>query len=309
MGALVPLSDAMPDFATYSAQVFPGPLQTTFWQGKYYGLPLDTNTRVLIYNKTLYNQAGIESPPATVAQFESDMNRVKALGSDVYGFADGGTYAWAIMPWIWSYGGDITDPNMTTSSGYINGQAAVTAVTKWKQWLDSGLLSPNLLGGGIGTADGVGKNLYANILDGPWMTPIFGKQYPDLQYEYALMPAGPAGSISVIGGEDLTVFQAGQHQAEAIEFARFMLSADAQLEMGKAGQVPVLSSLTGDPSLPPYFSVFMQQLQTARARLPHPRWAKMDSAITDAVQAALRGADVQTALDSAADQINVLLAG
>src|SRR5713226_9242403 len=124
------------------------------------------------------------------------------------------------------------------------------------------------------------------------------------------MPAGPAGAISVVGGEDITVFQASSHQAEAIEFARFMLSPDAQLEMGKVGQVPVLNSLVGNLDLPPYFSVFMRQLQTARARLPHPRWSKMDAAITDAVQNAIRGTmGVQEALDQAADQINAVLAG
>ena len=31
------------------------------------------------------------------------------LGPDVFGYAEGGTGAWSVLPWIWSFGGGITD--------------------------------------------------------------------------------------------------------------------------------------------------------------------------------------------------------
>ncbi len=48
----------MPDFQTFADAVFPGPLSTNAYKGAYYGLPLDTNTRVFIYNPALYKEAG-----------------------------------------------------------------------------------------------------------------------------------------------------------------------------------------------------------------------------------------------------------
>ena len=40
----------MPDFEELAAAVFPGPLSTNVYDGHTYGLPLDTNTRVFMWN-------------------------------------------------------------------------------------------------------------------------------------------------------------------------------------------------------------------------------------------------------------------
>ncbi len=50
LGVLAPLDQDLPDFKCLSARVFPGPLATNYWKGHYYGLPLDTNTRIWVYN-------------------------------------------------------------------------------------------------------------------------------------------------------------------------------------------------------------------------------------------------------------------
>ena len=50
LGVLAPLDKVMPDFKKYEKAVFPGPLTTNYWKGHYYGLPLDTNTRIFNYN-------------------------------------------------------------------------------------------------------------------------------------------------------------------------------------------------------------------------------------------------------------------
>ena len=50
-GVLLALDEEMPDFAGAStATMYPGPLSTNKWGDHHYGLPLDTNTRVLFYN-------------------------------------------------------------------------------------------------------------------------------------------------------------------------------------------------------------------------------------------------------------------
>lgn len=140
------------------------------------------------------------------------------------------------------------------------------------------------------------------------MPPIFEAQFPELETELAPVPEGPGGSISVVGGEDIVVFAQTQNKEAALAFLRFLLSEEAQLEMGKVGQMPVLTSLSGHAELPDYFATFGQQLETARARTPHPNWTLIDEALANAVLEALRGdKPVQQALDDAAAVIDPLL--
>jgi multiple sugar transport system substrate-binding protein len=78
--------------------------------------------------------------------------------------------------------------------------------------------------------------------------------------------------------------------------------------MAEVGVIPTLSSLAGDSALPDYFDIFMQQLETAQARVPHPKWSDMDNAINNAFQRVLRDEQTpQEALDQAAEEINTLL--
>lgn len=309
-GALLALDEEMADFDTLTAGMFPGPVSTNLWAGHYYGLPLDTNTRVLFYNEKVFADAGIATPPADIDDLEADFAIIKSkLGADVFGYAEGGTGPWSVLPWIWSFGGGITDDGLTAATGTLNGEATVAAVTRLKSWLDEGYLSPSILGGGLATSEQFGGNTAATILEGPWMPSIFKNQFPDLTYGYATVPAGAAGSASVVGGEDIVVFKATQDKEAALAFTRFMVSEEAQLAMGKVGQMPVLQSLAGNTELPDYYPMFQEQLKTAKARTPVPAWPKIDESVSNAVLKALRGdATVQAALDEAATAVDALLA-
>lgn len=309
MGALEALDVIMPDFNAYKEKVFPGPLSTNFWQGHYYGLPLDTNTRLLMWNKEMYAAAGVTEPPKTIDEFLKVCERIKALGRDKYCFADGGTYGWAVLPWIWSFGGDLTDSEIKTASGYVNGPDTVAAYEFLKGMLDKGYLHPGILGGGVDTAGGFARDEIANLLEGPWMPAIFAAQYPQKQIQWALMPAGKGGSISVVGGEDIVLFKQSRNKEAALEFIRFMLSPEAQLMMARVGQVPVRIDVTEQAvQAQPYFALFFEQLKTARARLPHPNWPKIEDLLTSTGQAILRGEKgAKEALDELAPKIDALL--
>jgi ABC-type glycerol-3-phosphate transport system substrate-binding protein len=112
-----------------------------------------------------------------------------------------------------------------------------------------------------------------------------------------------------VGGEDIVLFEQSKNKDAALAFLRFVLEEEAQIAMGKTGQMPVLKSLTGHPDLPAYFAVFQQQLATAQPRTPSPAWPKIDEAISTAVQQVLRGEkEPQAALDEAAATVDALLA-
>jgi len=308
LGVLTAVDDVMPDYETLSANFFPGPQQTTYWNGQHWGLPLNTNTQVLLYNAAQFEEAGLEVP-TTVEDF---VNAACTLsnGEERYGYALGGTYFWAPAPLFYAQGGQITDPEVTTSTGYINSEASVAAFQTLVDMYNDGCISPNLLGGGIGTAEGHATGLYSMIIDGPWMKDIYANDYPDFEVNFALVPAGENGSSSVVGGEDLVLFADTPAADAAVTWAQFLMSEEYQLGMAEVGVIPVLNSLVGNEALPEYFGVFMEQLQTAQARTPSPHWGEIDNAINNAFQYALRGEKtVQQALDDAAVEIDALLAG
>src|SRR5471030_1304479 len=88
LGVFAPLDTTMSDFASLSADTYPGSLATNKWGAHYFGLPLDTNTRVLITNPKTLASAGITSPPATFAELRAAAPKLAAKKISV--FADGG---------------------------------------------------------------------------------------------------------------------------------------------------------------------------------------------------------------------------
>ncbi|MFL5625505.1 MAG: extracellular solute-binding protein [Ktedonobacteraceae bacterium] len=307
IGALASTDDIV---AQRKSEFYPGPLATCSYQGKYYGLPLDTNTRIVFYNKDLFARAGLSKAPTTAEEFKAAAAKIRALGQKIYGYAEGGLGGWNMLPWVWSFGGAVTDASYTKATGYINGSNSVAALEFLLDLYKNHTLSPTILGGsGLATSDAIGKNQVGMIIDGPWMPPIFKSTYPNLQYDFALMPAGPSGqSVSVVGGEDIAIMKASKHVDAAREFMQFMTSAEAQVLMGTTGQMPVLKSVADDPQLPSYFKTFSQQLQTANPRPVSPNYSKIDTVFTDAFNRAFRNlATPQAALDSAATQIDALL--
>jgi multiple sugar transport system substrate-binding protein len=302
--ALEPL-DKYSWFPALKKGVFSGPLHTNYAHGHYYGLPLDTNTRVMFYSKSLFKDAGIARPPATTTEMKADCAKIKALGSGKYCYAEGGFGAWSLLPWVWSFGGALTDSKYNRATGYLNGKGTQAAVSFLLGLYHDGELSPSILGGGLGAWDGFGKS-YAMILDGPWTVPfLFKNQYPSADYGVALVPKGPGGSHSVVGGEDIVMMKQSKNKAAAAAFTQFMLSKRVQLIMGKAGQMPVIKSLSHSSALPAYYPVFQKQLLTAKPRTPSPQWDKIDQTFTDELQSIFRGdTSVKSGLNAAAHKVD-----
>ena len=310
-GILMNLSETMPDFQEYADRVFPGPLSTNAFEGGYYGLPLNTNTRVFIYNPALYELAGIAGPPETIEELRAQCEAVKSVDEEAYVFSDNGTSGWNLLPWIWSFGGDLTDPDLTTASGYVNSEASVAAVSFIAEMIAEGCFSDGYIGSGIDTWGGYFGGDIASMLEGPWFYPTAEGQYPDFETGAALMPAGEGGHVSVVGGENIVLLAGSRNTEAAMEFLRFTQSDAYQLEMSKVGQLTVLNHLLEDEYFTdhPYYGIFLEQLQTARARTPHPRYTEIESILNDAAQLVLRDEmSAQDAMDMAAEAIDAILA-
>lgn len=301
LGALSEV-DTLPGFDQIKSQVFPGPLATNAYQGKYYGVPLDTNTTVMIYNTKI-----IATPPTTMDELKADA--IAAKGTNKWGLGLGGDGSWNIFPWIWTLGGQITNADYTKASGYLDSPQTVAAL----QWLidlkNAGGLGPSTLGGKPDSWGGFSGGNYGMVNDGPWFFPAVGSAMgPNVVP--GVMPTGPGGSISVVGGENFVIFKTSPNQAADWAFAKFMLSDEAQEDMAAVGQMPVTNSASASNAMTsvPYYGAYIQQLKTALPRPVVPAWTKMDTILTNAFDAALRGKEsASQALHDAAVQIDPLL--
>ena len=310
LGVLVPLSDAMPDFQQLADATYPGVLATNYFKGKYYGLPLDTNTRVLVTSQDALDAAGLSAPPSTFDELKAMAASLD--GSGIMVFADGGLGGWNLFPWLWSGGGEVTNAELTQASGYLDSAQNVATVQMLVDLYAAGSIPNLIIGnqGATGTSDGLPALEYATILDGPWMNGIWADQYPDFTPIYAPVPAGAGGSISVVGGEDIVLTSSSKNQQAAMEFIRFTQSEQFQLEMAKTGQMTVIPAFSAaQAEAAPFFAPFSEQLKTAKSRLAIAKGSQVDGILNAALVPAFEGqVSVQDALTSAATQIDALLA-
>ena len=157
--------------------------------------------------------------------------------------------------------------------------------------------------------DGFGTGRYMMLLEGPWKTAELAGAYPDFNYGTSEVPAGSAGSISVLGGEDIAMFNTANKEG-AWKFMKFMTSEYAQEEMAKCGQIPVsTAALESQTVKDASFAPFLEAITTAKARPTVASWSEIDNALTVAMtDMIVNGADVQKTLDQLAVTIDGLLA-
>lgn len=312
LGTLVE-QDSLEGFDELKSKVFPGPLSTNLYKGKYYGIPLDTNTKVLLYNPDMLAKAGITAPPKTMGEFIDVMGKVSGGkgGSATFGYQFG-VDLWWLGPWLWSNGTDILSPDLTKATGFMNSDKTIAAIEKLKQLGDDGKVT-GYHNGDLGGTDGLAKGKYAMIDDGPWAYDVLKKQYPNFKFEAAPFPAGEGGSTQVVGGENFVLFKSSDadRQAAAYEFEKFMLSDEAQIAMAKVGQIPVVAGLTDHPEIKAidYLAPYMEQLKTAKGRPSVPAYAQINKLFSDAVNEIMTGKkSAKDALDNAAKKSDALLA-
>lgn len=310
LGVLVPLSGVMDDFDSLAGATYAGSLATNLYDGEYYGLPLNTNTRVLISNPLALEAAGMDAPPAT---FDDVVAMADALeGSGIQAFADGGLGAWNIMPWIWSGGGDIATADLSSATGVLDSDENIATLQMLVDLYQAGQISNGVTGneGAISTSEGLPGGNYASILDGPWMPGIWADQFPEFEPIYSPVPAGPGGSISVVGGENIVLTTGSEHQEAALDFIRFTQTPEFQLALVPTGQLTIIEDLGDEQvALEPGLALFTEQLSTARNRLAITGGAEVDSILSTELTPAFEGAvPVEEALRRAAEQIDAVLA-
>jgi multiple sugar transport system substrate-binding protein len=301
---------ALPDYETAASTVLEAPNSSAKMGDKFYGIAANTNTKILFYNKKLFEEAALSVPKTQ----DEMWNAAKVLSKGkVTGFVEAGTGAWNVAQYIWSNGGDLLAPDYSTATGYINSDIAVSTIQKLADlYKAKALTGPSLDPGALGDTDGWTAGVYAMEIDGPWRWTM--AKDANIDIGAVQMPAGDAGSVGVLGGEDFMMFKTSDeaHQEAAWKFIKFMIGKEAQVAMAKVGQIPVNKDALSDSETieaMPLIPIFSEALKTARPRPVTPKWSDIDNIISTKIAEAITGQKpVKTALDEAAAEIDKLLA-
>lgn len=308
-GAFLDISDRIAASDVIKTEnYFPGPLNSVMWDGKYFGVPKATNTIALYYNKDLYAKAGIAAPPQTWDELVETARKLNDPANNVYGLAfsakasEEGTFQF--LPWAQMGGGGYDN---------INADGAVAALEIWKTIMDERLASPDTLTRGQWDSTGTfNSGNAAMVISGPWE---LNRMVDEAKFDWgvALLPVPEAGAerSSAMGDFNWAIFSSSKHPDEAFKALEYFASQDHRL-FPDFGQLPARSDIelpeTGVALKDAALKVFLEQLQYAQARGPHPEWPKISKAIQDAIQSALTGQQSpKDALDQAAGTIQGVL--
>ena len=280
---------------------FEGPWSSVVYEGKTYGIPLNSNNLALYYNKQMLKDAGVEVPTDWASL--KDVAK-KTTKGDVKGIAISAVKSesatFQILPFVWQTGGDLKD---YATSG-------ATALAYLRGLIDDGSMSEavsNYTQEDARTQFITGKA--AMMINGPWELSTLTK---DAQFDWdvAPLPKDKRAATSM-GGENVVVMNGAKQSDAAVKLAKFLTSAEgAKIYCDGSGQLSSRPDLQGKLKLSndPKLKVFEDQLQYAHARAYGKDYPKISEAIQLSMQEALTGASTpEAAAKKAAETINPLL--
>ncbi|WP_416978706.1 extracellular solute-binding protein [Streptomyces sp. T028] len=279
-GYFLPLdgTEALTDQAKFKSNL----VEQAKYEGKTYGVPFVTDTLALVYNKALFEKAGITEAPKTWDDLKTAAATIKAkTGVDGYW---GSTQAYYAQTFLYGEGTDTVDADAEKIT--VNSAEAKKAYGTWLGLFDGkGLHKADVTADAYShIQDAFVNGKVAAIIQGPWEITNFykGTAFTDkANLGIATVPAGSTGKAGApTGGHNLSVYAGSDkaHQAAALKFVNFMTSAKSQstialknstlptrddayttevkADPGIAGYGTVLAAAQPRPALPEYSSLW-----------------------------------------------------
>ncbi|RAT99141.1 sugar ABC transporter substrate-binding protein [Brevibacillus sp. Leaf182] len=310
------------DFPTYNASLEPldeyvkkdpsvaiddfyqGLLNYNRFDGKLFGLPAGFSTRVVFYNKKLFNEANVPLPTDdwTWEDFKSAAKQLTVRDKKQYGFAvrsEPDTYD--LQQFVWSNGSSFISPDGKTIEGYMNSKETAEALQIFS---DLAKDKSALLVGGKNQQSGndlfkAGKlAMYDN---GVWSLESYKKANVD--FGTVVMPQFPGKpGKGVIATSSVSIAKDSKNKELAWEFLKFFVSSDA-IKM-RTSDLPVRISvvqekkLDQDPLYAPFYKTLEQSNDTP-AFLLNPHWNEINRNLSAAVNAIMMGQNAEELLNKA----------
>jgi multiple sugar transport system substrate-binding protein len=294
---LVNLTDMVP--ASVTGDMPPSALEGTTWDGQNKGLVFTNSVLSLYYNTAHLKEAGLSGPPATWQQFKDYATALTK--NDRYGFVlnygdpvgIGGTASYW-MVFLQQAGGTMYGADGTPA---FNTPEGVDALQFMIDLQKAGTDPASISYVGINDAAGVFLSGKASMM---WNWPLTWQQAqkPDQSsivgnVGCAVLPAGPAGTASLDGGDAWSVATTAQNKDLAAQLVEFYLSPEQQkAQVLQTGWLPILNSVMADPEVQkaaPNAAAVLEQRKSPCNSFITPDYTEVTQAIGSEIQAALQG--------------------
>lgn len=239
---------ADPSLATAS----PGHIAVATWQNRLYGVPLYADVSVLFWNKELFRQAGLdpEVPPTNLTELHDMAARITALGNGVYGYYLPGNCAgcniFTFAPMIWaSNPANKIEPAQCGDEPLVGDN--LKTVLQWARTMhQEGQIDPAAQAeNGATFANQFGSGKVGIMGTGNFNVVLAKQQNPNIDLGVTLIPGLETGQVASFAGGDIVAIPKGSKRvADAVDFERFILSPDTQVEVySKAGNMTTRSDM------------------------------------------------------------------
>lgn len=198
-----------------------------------YGLVTWSAAFYLGYNKDLFEQAGIDTPPTTWDEALENAEAIAALGSDITGYSTltAEWTDWYFQYYVWQAGGDLTKLNDDGTLELTFTDPAVIEAGEYYQALrNSGVLQSDLTMkfGDIQDKFAQGK-IGMMPFAGDWVSSMVGRGMNPNHIGLTLFPQGSSGeNITTDMGQTMVINATTSQEKKdaAWEYIAFMLSVD-----------------------------------------------------------------------------------
>ncbi len=285
------------------SKYYQGALSTNIVNGNLYGLPLNQTCVALFYNKDLVPVAPVTwddwlVTAATVYK-PGEIAAMEVPNGDGWG-------AWLYPAFVSSAGGSMVSDDESTVA--FDQEPAVDALNLWIELNE--FSDPEVKD----SANAFNRGLIATKISGPWELGNLDSNFPNLNYGVALVPKQDADDqhASNIGGENIVIYKTTKNVEAAWALVKFLTyTPEYSLLMAQStGNFPGLLEAGQDESYQDEnMSVFMKQMETAKARPRISSWLKInDEVIAKALAQALLGElPADEALSLAAKKANMII--
>jgi multiple sugar transport system substrate-binding protein len=258
----------------YFKDLSPAHVKTGTYKDRIYGLPFSADSSVLIWNKKLFKQAGLdpEKGPTNWAEIEADAEKVNALGGDIHGFyfsgACPGCNIFTFTPLVWATGGDIlsedgmkatlTDPVLRQAIDFYRGMVKKGLVPEGAQTDTGANFFAAFAGGNIGIAP-----------SGAFAIGALNTQYKDIDYGVTFLPGKDGGWSSFAGGDNFVITKGTPKLKVLQEFLDYAYSLEGQTLLASRGSLPVRGDIAAEAlkNLDPRYQIAAQAM--AKGHTPY----------------------------------------
>lgn len=198
--------------------------------GQVYGVPYDTDTSLYLYNKDLFEQAGLNpnDPPDTWAGIIKDADAITKLGDGDYGaYLSGdspGSLAYDVTPLIWAQGQQVVKKNGSFDFDNTATQKALGFLQTLYQHGDIPASAKTDSGDGFFSVFASGK-IGINFSGANGINTASVGTDPKFAWGLAPIPGPKAGEWATFsGGDTAAITTQSKHQDEAWDFIDWLTS-------------------------------------------------------------------------------------